>query len=381
MDPTKSHVRLASEPFVIHCVNSYTYVGLSAPADYFELRPEIIGNIIHGTCRQLVASLKDAGIDYAQLGNALVPKPGRLKAAFIFDSTQAENEYAYGSSYAAKWIPALKAHGPTKTAVSSGDVVELRDEIVWKLFEDRLEGDPDFPRLPQNLYYAVYMTNLSPGQLRNMHEALTEACEGYLGHVDCSTWNMLKLGLHLPQVALRAGDTIITSMDDEGTANQPGYPFEENGFRVIGVADEQYNLLLSHRMDNGVPQWAAEDSSIALTALNGTRHPAATTHVVIDKRRIEYLRDNHGTSLEQALLEGLNEEDLAIAIKEKFTTGLIFNLRLKSGVRDGVPTPDLDALMYSVQVEFPTAAGDVKRYQVGLKYRADRHISEVVTFY
>lgn len=369
------------EPFLINCVNNYTYVGLSATAEYFDLKPEAIGNIIHGSYRQLVANLRDSNIDYGQLGNALVPNSQRHEAAFIFDSTQAASRNLYGYSYAAEWIPILKAHGPSKAAVRAGDILKLRDDIVWNVFEKRLIGPPDFARLPQNLYYVVYMTNLSSGQLGNMHAALTKRSEGYLGYVDCSTWNTLKLGLYLPQVALRVGDAIITSADDEGTANLPGYPFEESGFRVVGVDDETYQLLLYHRIDNGIPEWAADDSSIALTALTGRRRPVATTLVTIDERRVEYLRKNHGTSLDQALLDGLTKDDLAIAIKEKFATGLIYNLRFRAGARNGVPAPELDALMYSVQVEFPTATGKVRRYQVGLKYQAETHTSEVVTFY
>lgn len=368
-------------PFDIHCVDSYTYMGLSGPADYLGLKPEVVGSIIHEAHRHVVAVLRDAGIDYAQLNSALVPKPGRHEVAFVFDSTQAEDESRYGYSYADKWIPILNTHGPAKTAVSAGDVLKLPNEIVWELFEKRLVGHPDFPRLPQHLYYVVHMTNLSSNQLKNMHDALAEGSQGYLGYVDCSTWNILKFGLHLPQIALRSGDAIITSTDDEGTANLPGYPFEKSGFRIVGVAEENYYLLLSHRMDNGIPAWAAKDSSIALTALTGKQHPAATTKVTINPRRVQYLKEKHGSSLKKALLDGLSEDDLTEAIKEKFATGLIYNLRFIPGHRDEVPAPELDALMYSVQVEFPTTTGELKRYQVGLKYKADTHTSEVVTFY
>lgn len=374
--------RPASEqPFAIHCVDSYTYMGLSGPADYLGLKSEVVGSIIREAHHHVVTVLRDAGIDYAQLKNALVPKSERHEVAFIFDSTRAENEFWYGYSFAEKWIPVLKTHGPSKTAVSTGDVLDLPNEIVWELLERQLVGPPDFPRMNQNSYYAVHMTNLSSGQLQNMHDALAEESKGYLGHVDCTTWNILKLGLLLPQVALRSGNAIITSTDDVGTANLPGYPFEESGFRIVGVAEEYYYLLLSHRMDNGIPEWAAEDSSIALTALTGKRHAAASTNVIIDPRRLQHMKKKHGTSLKQALLDGLSEDDLAAAIKEKFATGLIYNLRFTPGLRDGVPAPELDALMYSVQVEFPTATSESKRYQIGLKYEADTHTSEVVTFY
>lgn len=49
--------------------------------------------------------------------------------------------------------------------------------------------------------------------------------------------------------------------------------------------------------------------------------------------------------------------------------------------RAGVPAHDLDTMMYSVQVEFPDNHGEVKRYQVGVKYTPATHTSEVVTFF
>src|SRR3712207_3159731 len=87
-------------PFVIHCVDSYTYVGLSGPADYLGMKPDVVGNIIREAHRHVVALLRDAGIDYAQLNSALVPKSGRHEVAFVFDSTQAEDKFRYGHSYA-----------------------------------------------------------------------------------------------------------------------------------------------------------------------------------------------------------------------------------------------------------------------------------------
>ncbi|WP_348681632.1 hypothetical protein, partial [uncultured Microbacterium sp.] len=231
------------------------------------------------------------------------------------------------------------------------------------------------------LYFVVYMTNISPAQLRAMHADFEGSSGAYLGYVDCSTWNVLKLGLSLPQVALRVRDSIITDQDDVGTPNQVGYPFEENGFAIVGVAEELYGPLLGFRLDNGVPKWADEDSSIALTVLGGDRQPMSTTSVIIDERRIEYLSNGHGGSLAGAGLAGLDPEELAEAIRAKLDLGLIYNLRFVEGKRGGVQDSTLDAMMFTVQVEFPHASGSVRRYLVGMKYLAATHTCEVVTFY
>lgn len=80
-------------------------------------------------------------------------------------------------------------------------------------------------------------------------------------------------------------------------------------------------------------------------------------------------------------LGGLDRTELVKAIKEKIAGGLIFHLRFVEGTRDGVRAPENDAMMFTVQVELPDSDGAIRRYQVGVKYRTDTHIGEVVTFY
>ncbi|MGK2876783.1 MAG: hypothetical protein ACSLEW_14300 [Nocardioides sp.] len=371
---------LLGESFTIHSLNNYTHMGLSNLLSLFDLNSTQLQAIIRAEHGNVVKILADAGVDYAELSNALVPKPGRHEAAFIFDSTRAENG-SYGYSFAETWIPVVKDHGPEKTALRVGDILQLPSQFVWRQFEGRLVGPHNFPRMACELYFAVYLTNLSPGQLGMVHSALGTGTDAYLGYVDYSTWNPLKAGLFLPQVGLRLRDRIITEADDACVPNQVGYPFEESGFLVVGVPEELYGPFLGHRIDNGVPAWADEDSAISLTVLGGDLQPATTTTVVIDESRIEYLATGHKASLSRAGLGHLDKSELADAIRQKFTNGLIYNLRFVEGSRNGEPTPELNALMYSVQVEFPDETGNVKRYQVGLKYLPETHANEVVTFF
>ena len=134
---------LLREPFTIHALNNYTHMGLSNLAEYFELQPDQLQAVIRGAHHDLVLKLNASGIEYRELANALVPRPGRHEVAFIFDSTRAENGM-YGYSLAEKWIPAVKNHGPEKTALRVGDVLHLPDEFVWSQFDLRLVKRRDF---------------------------------------------------------------------------------------------------------------------------------------------------------------------------------------------------------------------------------------------
>lgn len=368
-------------PFTIHHVNNYTYMGLTGMVDYFTMAPKVVGNVIREAYREVTAELNTAGVEYSQLGSALTPRRDRYEVAYIFDSTQAENQWLYGYSYADKWIPILKRFGPRTTTVSAGDISELPSELVWQVLERRLVGAADFPRLYTTSYYVIYVTNLSQGQVGRVDEALTAATSGYLGYVDCSTWNPLKLGLYLPQVALRVGDTIVTAADEDGIANLPGYPFEESGFRIVGVCEEHYHFLLESCFDNGIPEWAEKDSSTTLTALVGNLEPLATSEVLIHSRRLEYLKATHRDAFVGAGFAGLTEAEVAAAISAKLSAGLVHNLRFKLGTDLVDSSRVWHAFMFSVQVEFPTATGQVRRYQVGLKYDPGTHTSEIATFY
>ena len=200
---------LLEQPFTIHSLNNYAHMGLTNLVDHLELSPVHLQRIIRAAHFNLVTELEREGIHYSELGNALVPRSGRHEAAFIFDSTRAANGL-YGYSFAEKWIPVVTRYGPEKSVLRVGDILGLPSEYVWQQIERHLVGPPDFPRIARELYFAVYITNLSSAQLAKIDSELAATTSAYLGYVDCTTWNPLKAGMYLPQVGLRIRDYMIT---------------------------------------------------------------------------------------------------------------------------------------------------------------------------
>jgi hypothetical protein len=216
-----------------------------------------------------------------------------------------------------------------------------------------------------------------------MDAALRASMPAYLGYIDCSTWTPIKSCMLLPQYAIRDGDALIVPADEDGLPHII-LPETECNYRLVGVEQGLYGVLLEHRMDNGVPGWADDDSAIALTALGGSQGPLRALKLDIDERRFGYLTSEdkgHGVSVRRAGLDGLSREQLVKAIEAKIGSGLIYNLRFVDGTRDGKPAPENNALMFTVQVEFPDEAGKVRRYQVGIKYMPTSHTGEMVTFH
>ncbi|MDO4259023.1 MAG: hypothetical protein Q4C87_05820 [Actinomycetaceae bacterium] len=368
--------------FVIHSINNYTNVYVSSIAAALDLDSKHVGNLIRELHSETTRELAKGGVTYANLRWALTPRTTHAEIAFIFDSTAARSDH-YGFEFSKSWLPALWRHGPQRTAISRGDILNAPTGWVWKELDEHLVRTNDFPQLATEQYYVLYLTNVSRTQVSAMDAALRDSTAAYLGYIDCSTWTPLKSFMLLPQYAIRDGDVLVVPADENGSPHIT-LPIRDHGFRLVGVEQMLYDVVLNHRMDNGVPEWANADSALTLTALGGAQSPLSELKLDLDDRRFIYLTsetDGHGVSVRKAGLDGLGPEELAQAIEAKVRSGLMFNLRFVPGTRDGEPAPENDAVMFTVQVEFPNDTGTVRRYQVGVKYFPASHSGEVVTFH
>lgn len=368
--------------FTIHSLNNYTNVYVSSSASALELNSEDVGDLIHELYRETTRELAKGGVEYANLRWALTPRATHAEIAFVFDSTAAGSNH-YGFELSKAWIPALWRHGPQRTAISQGDILNAPPGWVWNELDVHLVRTQDFPRLATEEYYALYLTNMSPTHVSAMDTALRDSTAAYLGYIDCSTWTPLKTFMLLPQYAIRDGDALIVPADEDGLPHITP-PTADNGFRLVGVEQSLYGVVLDHRMDNGVPEWADEDSALTMTALGGAQSPLSHLTLDLDERRFTHLTsdtDGHGASVRRAGLDELGREELVQAIEAKIRSGLMFHLRFVHGTRDGQAAPENDALMFTVPVEFPDDTGKVRRYQVGIKYSPATHSGEVVTFH
>ncbi|PYI39497.1 hypothetical protein CVS30_06005 [Arthrobacter psychrolactophilus] len=214
-----------------------------------------------------------------------------------------------------------------------------------------------------------------------MDVAIRSHTASYLGYIDCTTWKPIKSGMLLPQVGLRVAKKMVTSMDDAGYSNQVGYPLEQYGFEPVGIEEDLYHIMLDHKLDNGVPEWADADSSMALNALGGSGRSASDVEIILSDTRFDYLMSSHSKALEILGLLGLDKSYLIDAVKSKMNNQLIFNLRFKEGTKNGLPAPENDAVLFSTQLEFTDSDGAVKCFQVGIKFSPALHQGEIVTFF
>lgn len=385
MTTESSNIENSSEdPFTIHLLNTYTNIFFPIMEKELNLNASELYEVSHEMHKTVVSRLDAEGIEYSSLRNALTPMRNRREVAFLFDSRLAGD--SYGHELAKSWLPALRANGPKKTAIQYGDLIGLPTNVAWPALEKHLVGPKDFPRLSPELYYVVYITNLSDGQAHKI-DAMLGASQGpYLGHVDCTIWNPLMVGMSLPQFGLRVDDVIIMSMDDECESNPSGLPIEDYGFTFLGIESYLYNTFLEFRLDQGVPEWAGEDAALSLNVLGSQKKSFHDLKIVIDESRINYLEREHADSLENAGLSGLSIKEVAEAIKMKISKGLIFNLRFLEGKRtdangNKVLDPLLDTHAFTVKADISSISGKIYRYMIGMKYSPVTHIAEVTTIF
>ncbi len=122
--------------------------------------------------------LKAKRIDYASLKNALVPRPDRNEAAFIFDTTQIESSW-YGLDVS-KWILPTLDQDATHS-VLCGDLIgdNNRQDRLYEAFSQEVVLAKPCTWKHSSQFYIVYINNLSDQMLSNIRDGLSQ----YVGYV------------------------------------------------------------------------------------------------------------------------------------------------------------------------------------------------------
>lgn len=366
------------EEFTIHTIDSYDNMLLKVTQDYFSLDSKSMRNVIHEWYQQMTQELSDLGIAYSSFRTALVPTGGKNEIAYIF-STKNITDPHYGYALSEHWLNAIKECGPENTAIHHGDIIGFTDSQAEELVYAHVVDD-SVKRLG-GPYFVVYLTNMKDSQSEAIHEYLVKHCRSYVGRVDCTKKSPFKNVLLLPQYGLKHKNTIITHSDEDGNYNLEGYPVAEYGFTCAGVSTEVYNIFLGHKINTGSLEGLSDDAATILQAIGGTRRSVGELSISISESRLEYLRLEHGKSLDVAQLFNQSTNNFANAIKEELQRSMIYNIRFKLGTKDGKKARGNDAVLFSVQIELLDMNHTSRRYQVGIKYNPIEHSGEIVTFF
>ncbi|MFC8898525.1 hypothetical protein [Streptomyces cinereoruber] len=369
---------LLASPFRIHVVANHNGSFLTDTQRMFGLDHDQFHRMMRAAHHQLVTDLAGKGVDYDQLAKALTPTSKRKEVAYLFHSPTASelSNGFYGRHIAEAWIPALPKPKNTVpvNAIAHGDILwGIVAEVDAAMRQHAvIHRTLDF-QSPQ-LIYCVYITNLSPQQVRDI-DAAVHTHPAYLGYVDCTTRTPLKefLGPSLPQVGLRAGDLILEGVDGD-VPNARAFPFEENGYRPVGVRQDLYLPFLRFRINTRLTGMDSSEKYAALTTLSPDASLIQSPHIRMTPRRYGYLhdpRERHLGQLQIAGLADLSQAELEARLSELAAEGHVYRLEYNA---------EHDVLKYNVLIEIETGDGDYKSFVLVLKlHRADKRV-ELVTF-
>lgn len=348
----------------------------------FGLDDEDIYKTIQDGFAILQKQLESKKIPYEQLKGALIPNQDKDKfeTCFVFDSEQMGSDN-YGYYVFEKLLPLLDKD--STYSVLCGDYVDcIRRYRADSQQCLRFELNNVLVRCHKSQYryssqyYLVYINRLTGGQRLKIIEGLYPY-PWFTGFADVTYSSHFKtyLSLILPPVCIKNRDRIIVShpvdCDDEENLNGPGYPFEENGFKLSSINEDSYGAFLSYKIESELPD--KEDVAFSFNALfpKFDSFEKINLHIADDKW------DKYLTNKEKGKGELLALLGYATADKERFETEIfkhictnyIYNLREN----------EYGDLLFNVCIELPTSSTHLRKTTVALKYHPDTGTMDVVT--
>ena len=325
----------------------------------------------------LLEILKAKRIDYSSLKNALVPRPGQIEAAFVFDRTEIKSGW-YGLEVFERILPALDQDATH--SVLCGDLrgdADMQD-CLYKAFSREVTLVRSCTWSRSNQFYIVYINNLSKQRLSNICNALSQY-GGYVGWINCYAPSFLKkyFSLILCNSFLKAKRIIIQGHGDdvENTedVNTLGYPFEEYGYTCKSLQSMYNDLFLHYKIERAVyPGWES-DTLFSLNSISSTVVPLDECEVEVEEARLRYLHQCKDGSMKRSGLLSLSREELQAKIRERLADNYIFNMTYMT---------EHETMKFNTVLNFkPEGVEKLVKLTVALKYKPSENRVELITMF
>lgn len=357
---------------VILTLDARTNILLEVITTQFRLSDSRVFWEIQQLLSRLRGTLSAKGITYEQLRPALVPQADRGEHAFVFDWAKS-NSSLYGPQAVQAILPLLNS---TSThSFLCGDWLPWRGPFdEWAAASPAALTDEGLLRAGGrgDTLYFVYLNNLTRAMVYRLDGELRR-CPSYIGHLDLTLATPLKgcLSTILARDFIKHRKLVIKAHEDdrpdEEDFNLSLYDFSSVDLRLRSVPSMLYGPLLSYKIERPVIPGEL-DTKFSLNALTPSPIDLSALAVVLDERKLQYLRKEKRTSLDRAALASLSAADIASQIHAKLQASYIYNL---ARALDG-PTLKLNVIL-----EF---AGGV-RTVCALEYLPTEQLLRVITLF
>jgi hypothetical protein len=220
--------------------------------------------------------------------------------------------------------------------------------------------------------YFVYLNNLSSAATSRVHDRLV-ASPWYLGFLDLDSASPVKacLSLMLVRAFIKHESVIIggheDDRDDNENVNLSLFDFDSLALSVRSVPLMLYGIFLSYKIERPVFE-GERDTKFSLNAMTPNPIEFRDFEVVLDERRLDYLRENKAGSLRQTGLLKLNAKEIVRQIRSKIAANYIYSLsRSTNG----------ETLKFNIILQF---SGGVRKI-CALGYDTPKKVLKVITFY
>lgn len=243
---------------------------------YFELDDFAIYNIIQNEFKKLQSQLNLKNIIYKELKGALIPNQDKNKReiCFIIDTTIL-NKSNYGYYIFKKLIPLLDKD--STYSILYGDYVDFLYKynnesqiILENALNEVIERCHQSNYQYSNQYFLIYFNRLTKAQHQKIVDGLLDF-SWFTGFADISHMSMFKTYISniLISLCIKNKRKVIMSHSfeyaNEENINECGFPFENNGFKVLSINSDFYQSFLSYKIESVLPD--KEDISFSLNAL------------------------------------------------------------------------------------------------------------------
>lgn len=343
---------------------------LEVAAEHFKMTDAQIFQDIQQSHQMLLTVLASKGIKYNDLKNALVPTTNRNERAYVFNWKKVD-AYNYGRVIVEHALPAFD---PESThSVLLGDWLYHQEHNDWAIEELRqaLAGAPSpYTGIGHDLYF-VYVNNLSDTQadaLRSRFQSLP----AYLGYLDLNFSSVLKayISTMLVRAFIKHRKIILQGHEDDRSNSENismlPYGFEDAGYQLRSLQGWLYGIFLSFKIERPVFLPADTDTRFALTAMGAGPAELDDFEVVLDERKLGYLKQDHSHALDRSGFSGLSAADISEQIRRKVKANYIYNL---SRSEDG------STMKFNIILENP----DISRHVCSLEHRPQEKQLRVIT--
>ena len=322
---------------------------------------------------QTVDILREKNVKYEQLKNALIPRAERKEIALVFDTNNIDSAM-YGSKAFAKVLPLLETD--STLSCLCGDFIGNNENqgFLRTVFQNEIHQINGTTYQSSDQFFIIYFNNLSLRQFTALKDGLA-SYPPFTGFFDLTFTSPIKtlLSTMLIRLFIKTKKTILLGSSESEDGNSTFYPFEEYGYKCLGIDDMCYGIFLSYKIEREIFSGFEMDTDLSVNAISENALNIRNFNLIIEESKLKYLQENKIDNLERANLHTLSRDELAEVIKKKIQENYLYNLSYSD---------EFKTIKFNILLEMPRINNDIPmKLRAALEYLESTHELRLITLF